>query len=330
MLPLQDSQTNPLASHQPFLYHSLRSILSIGFLVCGLFFAGCTTLPPNSVQRSAFHDLNAMITQYERTDWLTDEAAYQDLAPRIQETVCQTPQEARQGLRTWLEQQIEQKGGSAKTQWGAGVPLSELKSVLRLERVLGSLTFSEQRQDGCPFWLQPKKEFRGIHRDYGRLLFIGESMGSFQLINQNNDYFLGGAGQGRLLSGYGVHENLSLALGLEVGGASIFPKDDLGQRTVRATWAAGIPFISRTLIGNYVWDVEAAALGRYQEGSDKIQPGFRLASAIGVRTLRIAGLQPHILVWMGYERFSGPPDEFQIVRAGTRVGFSWSPESSYH
>ena len=300
-------------------------------------FGSFYTLSKSPLEQSIILDLELLVRTEESTGWLLDETHLKQMKSRVMEITCQVPLHTLISLAHRFESKI-QEVGSVRKRWmllkekQQKPKKSDFSSDLRFERMNKALGLGIRHRKKCPFWLDADSSFRGIHRDAHRIQLILESMGSGQLALQEKDWFLGGSGQGRLLFSYGFNLNTGLALGLEVGGASIFPKDANGQRTVKATWVAGLPLLFRGWWNNIRFDTELAGLTRLADESQaKPSYGFRVAQAVGVSPVRILGFLPHFMFWVGYELYGdfnqaspfADSNRLQVLRIGTRVGVNW-------
>jgi len=282
-------------------------------------------------EESLLLDLTAVVSYQGRLDWASDQSALTAMAPRLIELACGAPRAALAALQARLAAEVA-RAGSVEGRWRAAVARGEAPDLddyaddLERERVLSAARYAEGRLGECPFWRPPRAALHGVHRDAGRVQLVLETMGSAQLVLSGGDAAVGGAGQGRALGVWGATLGVGLGAGLEVGGASTFPKDERGQRSVKAMWSAGLPLIARWWVGNLRLDTEVALVGRFPDGDLRdALVGYRVAQGVGVSTLRVAGLLPHFMLWAGYESYSGsaPAD---VVRVGTRVGVSWGGE----
>ncbi len=264
-------------------------------------------------------DLSILIWQTERLDWVIDEYSIRALAPRLMEAICLSSEITQSAVRKKLEAQIEKNGGFLQKRWHQEMKVSDYKDDLHVERMLSALNWASAQKSACPAWLNHRRPFIGLHQDAYRFQLILESMGSGQLVMNSADWTIGGAAQGRALAMYGFSSRLGLAVGAEVGAASVFPKDSTGRRSVEASWAVGLPIVLRAWVGSFRYDTEVALLSRLADQNGQAIYGVRFAQAFGVSTSRIAGFLPHIMLWGGYEYFG----ETHILRMGTRVGVSW-------
>jgi hypothetical protein len=150
-------------------------------------------------------------------------------------------------------------------------------------------------------------------------------MGGGQVQISNDQANFGGSAQGRIFAMFGIGAHWGIALGGEVGIASTFPKDDLGQRNVKAQWTVGLPIMIRGWVDNLRVDGEIAAVARFQDSLDDQNTqgvyGVRVAAGIGLSTLRIFSVLPHLMVWGGSETYFSST-LIQVFRFGTRIGIS--------
>src|SRR5690606_16350193 len=124
--------------------------------------------------------------------------------PAALRSACQVSPAARARLATWIDGRLAALGGSSEVQWRArGKDLDEVRELLTLERGRGLLAWAGQHAAAdCPFWLNPTREFQGVHTSTDRLVFLAESRGSAALILRGDSLIVGGGGAGRLLPAY--------------------------------------------------------------------------------------------------------------------------------
>jgi hypothetical protein len=286
------------------------------------------TPSPTPQEEALLLDLRAVIQYQARLDWASDPSALAAMRPRLVELACGVAPGSLERLKGRVAKEVAAVG-RVEERWRAAVARGERPSLgdysddLERERVLMTFEVLEGARAECPFWRTPTADDLGVHRDAGRLQLVLETMGSAQLVLRGAGGSVGGAGQGRALAVWGASLGAGFGAGLEVGAASTFPKDERGQRSVKAMWAAGVPLLARWWVGNLRLDTELALVARLPDGalSDALV-GYRVAQGVGVSTLRVAGLLPHVMVWAGYESYYGA-DPAQVIRVGTRVGVSW-------
>ncbi len=290
--------------------------------------AGCGPLPPEGPGRALYTDLRAVVVHEARTDWVVDRVELEQIAPRVLQSGCQVAPEQRLALRAWVRDALQAAGGPAAASYARSQDLSAVQDQLVLERVAASLDYLDAHQADCPFWLPPDPDFAGVQGDADHFVLMVETMGGGQVVLRDGEATLGGAGGGRILPGYGLNSRLTLAAGLGLGGASTFPKDANGNRTVKPAWAFDVPVLLRVHAGTWRFDTELAATARAPfETPDSLRYGARIAQALGVTTPRVAGVMPYVMLWVGHEWLPAMngEDAVQIMRAGTRVGINWAP-----
>ena len=307
----------------------------VSFLFLFQSFVSIHTLAVEPSQKALLLDLELIVRAQESTGWLLDEIHFVQMKPRILEMTCQLQLEPLKLLDQKLKVEIK-RVGSVNQRWstlktkGDSVDLDQFSTDLRFERIQRALAIGITHRKQCPFWLSPKPLFRGLHRDANRWQLIIESMGGGKVAFQNNDWLVGGSAHGRFLVSHGFNLNQGIALGLEGGVDSLFPRDDQGQRGVEATWLLGIPFLYRGWSDNLRLDTEITALVRLKDQSiDEISNnplyGFRISQGVGFSALRILGFLPHFMLWVGYESYWDEGTQYlHVIRLGTRVGINWS------
>ncbi len=276
---------------------------------------------------TAYLDLSSIVTAQERVDWVIDQHALQEITPKLAEVYCQLNDATllllEKKVKAQLEQQSAQSYYKAQKRRKAHFKSNrKFKELLHQQRIQQALQHIKKYKDKCPFWLDKTDSFLGIHRDAGRFQLMAETMGGLQLQKSKKNLFLGGAAQGRLIGVYGFTPTWGLGLGLEAGGASTFPKDEQGRRSLKAQWAAGVPFIVRGWWDNLRVDVELTPVARFDDQTmSQGRYGGRIALSFGVSPLRVFGVLPHIMAWIGGEHFFDQ-DSTWVLRGGTRIGIS--------
>ena len=309
------------------MHPALRAALA---LLATLPLAACGPMPERPAQRALYNDLRVVVETRQRIDWMVDRHEVAMARPEVLRSVCRVSPADRAALRSWIRGRIEAEGGPARLSW-SGDPddLDDLKERLTLERASLVLDAADAvAEEDCPFWMRPEDEFPGVQLAQGRLVFFGESMGGLQVLMQQDDTNVGAMAVGRFLPGFGISERLTLAAGVEAGVASTFPRGADGRRGVKPAFAAGVPVLLRVAAGSLRFDSEGALVGRAPDGAlDALRPGVRFAQAVGVATLRIAGIAPHVMVFAALEYFParGGEPEVGILRVGPRLGVDWDP-----
>jgi hypothetical protein len=184
----------------------------------------------------------------------------------------------------------------------------------------------EHAAEECPFWLKPEPDFDGFQTDTNRIVLLGESMGGLALIYQDR-VLLGGGGALRLLLGYGVTDRLTIAGGLEVGGAGGVSGIGDDEQALVARPTAAIPLVFRVHDDTWLYDFEVAALSLYHDRAVLLPPGLRGAFGLGIGSVRIGAIMPVIMGFVGYEHhpeFRDLPMS-HALRVGTRIGVNYDP-----
>jgi hypothetical protein len=296
--------------------------------VLALFAAGgCSALPDGTASRALYIDSRKVVELGEQLDWVIDRYEIDEALPDVVPSVCETPPEERLALMRWIEQRIDEEGGSAEAIYHAnGRDLGAATTVLRLERIRAILLAAEETaRDECPFWLEPDPDFEGA-QNLDSTTIIGESVGSGGLILQDGEVGLGGGGGGRLLLSYGWASRVTIATGLELGAAAAFPEDEAGNRTLQAQLMGAVPILVRFWDRLSLLDFEAALAWRYVNDEIGI-PGVRFSVGYGLSTLRVSRFMPYVVVWLGYE-YQPPREGFDTQHSllvGTRFGINWDP-----
>lgn len=300
----------------------MRSRLLFPLLLCG-----CATLPDHPVERALYSDLDTLVSTRQRIGWVADRLEVESLASAAMRSACSVAPARRRALRAWLDGRVAAEGGSAEAVWrAAGEDLRAARRVMTLERVRALLDYTDERAEAdCPFWLPPDTGFSGVHAATGRFVLMAESMGSAQLVLSADDFNFGGHGLLRVLPAVGLGDRFTVAAGFEGGGSSTFPRDG-GTRSLAAAWVGGMPVLLRVVDGTWRYDTDLAATFRAPDADfGAARWGGRVSQGIGVAALRIAGVQPYIMAWVGYELLPGGGGDLHVVRAGSRVGVDWDP-----
>lgn len=300
-------------------------------LVCALVLcaSGCVSWPHDPVERALYIDLTKAVQLSNDTGWVIDRVQLENNSEAAMRSVCQVGPERRQALETWLDQRIRTLGGSAELVYKQhGKDLGAAGDILEVERVRALLKFaSERATEDCPFWLEPKSDFRGVQSDAERFVLLADTLGYGSLILERDNAALGGGGGGRLFAGYGIDPSWMLAIGAEVGGSGAFVKNEMGKRGIDTTFNAGIPLLLRFTRYSRLFDLEVAPIVRFNPDTDILPPGVRTSVAVGFSTMRSAAFMPYALLWLAYEYHPadnrGPEDH--SIHIGTRVGVDWDP-----
>lgn len=290
---------------------------------------GCATLPQAPVQRALYIDARQIVETEERLGWQIDSSEIEDVTPAMLQSVCQVSEVERIKLLDWLDQRIEEEGGSAEKVWRENdKSLSAAKTLLTLERIRDALEHADQvAEEDCPFWLEEDPDFDGLQADTNRFLILGESFGGLMLLIRDGGVAVGGGGSLRLLPGYGFGHLVTVALGIEVGGTGALTQNEEGSQELSARPAGGIPLVVRFHDDTWVYDVEVAALTQYYREEILLPPGFRVAGAVGLTSVRIGDFMPIASGFLAYEYYPSFLDlpEQHGIRIGTKVGINYDP-----
>ncbi|MCB9550272.1 MAG: hypothetical protein H6706_31125 [Myxococcales bacterium] len=299
------------------------------FVALAMGLGGCATLPPPGPARALYVDLDQLVAGRERTDWVVDRVELEAVADDLMRSVCATPLAERARLGGWLAARQGELGEPEALWRSAGGDLALVQPALHLARVRKLLAHGQTIEGECPFWLPPTEDFGGVHADADRFILQAETMGAFQLVlAEGADPAVGGAGLVRLLPGYGLNHHLTVLLGLEMGVASELDRGEGGEVQLTPGFAAGVPLVLRVHVGSLRWDTGVSLTGRSKD-PDFSNPrmGLRWDQSIGVATLRVAGVQPYVMIWAGHEWLpeTDSAPRLHSLRMGSRVGISWDP-----
>jgi hypothetical protein len=297
-------------------------------LLCALGCSACATLPADSVQRALYADVRQVVETRERVGWIIDKYEIEDATPSLLQSVCQVSEESRLELLDWLDRRIEEEGGPAEVAYEKNDgDLGDIEELLTLERIRAGIEHADERADkDCPFWLDADPEFTGVQSDTERFVLIAESFGGLAVSRQNDDFLLGGGGALRILPGYGFNDRITAAIGIELGGSGSISQTG-EEQSVSARPVGGIPLLFRVHDDTWVYDLEFTPLTQYVDEKLSFPPGFRIAPAIGIGSVRIGSIMPVAVGLIAYEfhpEFEGLPTTHSI-RIGTRIGVNFDP-----
>jgi hypothetical protein len=292
--------------------------------------------PDLAAEQALLHDVRTLVRSHARDAWTVDRISQEAIAPGVAVSACQAGPEARRGLIAWLDARITVEsgriGGSAAEVWRREGSLDAVEDLLELQRVRAAVAGLDARADAdCPFWLAADPDFIGIEGDADRGVLWLESRGGGSINLRGRDVALSGGGAGRLLVGYGFGRDVTLAGGLELGGAGRFARtrDEAGRMVseISGVLGAAVPVVLRLADAGEVIDLEVAATA-FLDGKPMAPPGVRAAVAWGLVTPRVGGaFSPMALFWVGWEYHPRRGDEapFHMIGVGTRVGVDIDP-----
>jgi hypothetical protein len=298
---------------------------------------GCASVAPEGGAEAAlYRDVRTFVRSHARDAWTVDRVALEAVAPGVAVSACQAGPEARRGVLAWLEERIASEearlGGPPEVVWRRTRDLEPLEGVVELRRIRAAISAIDARSEAdCPFWLPPDPGFVGTEGDADRWVLYLESRGGGGVNLRGSDVALSGDGAGRLLLGRGLGPNVTLAAGLEVGGAGRFERrDQVGggsANEVTGVIGGALPVVLRLADAGEVVDFELAATA-FLDGGQSLPPGVRAAIAWGLVTPRVGGaFSPMALFWVGWEYHPRRGDEapFHMIGLGTRVGVDIDP-----
>lgn len=286
-----------------------------------------TPLPEARDQRGLYVDLRKAVELRESSGWIVDDLEVAQAAPSAIESACSAQPWARERLLAWLDAQVLAEGGPAQGIFEAEGDTRRFREVRRIERIRTFLDHLDRiASHECPYWLQPEDDFAGLQTDESRFVLIAETIGGAAMFFQDGGSVLGGGGGARLMPGYGFDERFTVAGGFEVGAFGTLDKDDAGNRAFTGNVALAVPVMLRIRDVSRVYDFEVALTTRWENGEARLPMGVRFGAGIGVSTLRVLNLMPHLVIWVGYE-IAPATDTGSAVHTlwlGSRVGFDWA------
>jgi hypothetical protein len=292
--------------------------------------------PEIATEEALYADVRTLVRSHARDAWTVDRVSQEAIAPGVAVSACQAGPEARRGLIAWLDGQISAEAGrlqgTAAEVWRRTRDLDPVEDLLELQRIRAAVAGLDARADAdCPFWLAADPGFIGVEGDADRGVLWLESRGGGSVNLRGRDVALSGGGAGRLLVGHGLGRSLTLAGGLEIGGAGRFERkrDDAGRAVSDVSGVIGgaVPVVLRFADAGEVLDLEVAATA-FLDGGPSVPPGLRAAVAWGLVTPRVGGaFAPMALFWVGWEYHPRRGDEapFHMIGLGTRVGVDIDP-----
>ena len=285
---------------------------------------GARTLPPDPPAAALYRDLRRLVSLSVTAGWKIDSVEVNGLQPDALMSVCQVAPDQRNALLEWLDQRIENLGGPVEEAWATrGKKLGKVSALLELTRIRMTLEEAVDRAaEDCPFWLEPKPNFRGrqIADDHWQLSFGGGGKGILVSQGGREDIYFGGAG--RFLFGRAIGQRWSLLAGLEGGASASFPKNDGGDR---GNLVLGVdlvvPAVVRYRLVNSYLEGELGYLTRFTEDDFDAVPGFHIGIAFGGRASRRRWFFPGAVFGISYERTlpGAGEDPLQTLKLGFRV-----------
>jgi hypothetical protein len=292
--------------------------------------SGCVHEHPAGIGAdSVYRDTVRVAKLRTEAGWSIDEKEAQDSIPAVMESVCRATPEARSEALAWLDQRIEALGGDPRAVWLAeGKKLGKVEDLLLATRTRTLLANALTLAPHCPFYLEPREDFRGVHTDNRQFVLYAEGGGRFVVSNLGSRLSVGGVTGARIFAGYGVNHDLTLLLGVEGSASAQF---DRGDKTIinnqpRVVTSFGLPIIVRNTGLATILDVEVAPTLVYTEVDDGFAPGLRLGLGYGAATTRVRGFMPLFSGFLSVEASVRPDGtKLFLVSAGGRGGIDWTP-----
>ena len=174
--------------------------------------------------------------------------------------------------------------------------------------------------------MPPDPEFNGRQTDRDRFTLNGEFGGVVQFRRTRGTWTYGAGGLGRVLGAYGFGGVATLLAGGEFGGSALIRPGE-GPTTLVVNFLPAVPIVFRLHDGSWHYDVEAAAVGLWQEDDPSLSYGMRGGFNIGFKALKTSVVIPWAGVAVAYEYYfeSGGRPDAHFFRGGFRAGFSWDP-----
>lgn len=300
----------------------------VGAALCAA--AGCVHEHPAGVGAdSVYRDTVRVAKLRTEAGWSIDEKEALDSIPPVMESVCRATPAARAEALSWLDHRIEELGGDPREVWLANdKKLSKVEDLLLATRTRTLLANALSLAPHCPFYLEPREDFRGVHTDNRQFVLYAEGGGRFVVSNLGSRLSVGGVTGARIFAGYGVNHDLTLLAGIEGSASAQF---DRGDKTIinnqpRVVTSFGLPIIIRNTGLATVLDVEVAPTLVYTEVDAAFAPGLRLGLGYGAATTRVRGFMPLFSGFVSVEASVRPDgSKLFLVSAGGRGGIDWAP-----
>jgi hypothetical protein len=308
------------------------ALLGLLCVAAGGGLAACAhPLPPQPAQRALVRDVARVVDVRSGVGWLVDETELEAVLPDTMKSVCQVDAADRVGAMRWLDQEIQAQGGDVAARWRErGRDLGKVDDLLLLTRVRLVLRRADEwaAMGRCPFWLEPRADFPGVHTQGGRFILTLEGGGrAIQEISLGEVKY-GGGGSGRLLVGYGLGEAWALSFGIDLGGSARFTNIRLGQQSdLPELVGLGVaPVVLRWQFGLTAHaELEAGPMAYFDSGSadasGKVEAhfdgGIHFGVALGGTYLRLQrGLIPKFAVSLTVDHVPGRDGQAALTQIG--------------
>ncbi len=290
-------------------------------LVCG-----CIVQPSAPATAALYRDLRTIVDAGEYDGWSVDRLRVQANSEPALHSVCRAESPVRADLQRWLGAEMERHGGSAEQLYHAnGGDLEAVASLLSLERTRALLDYAETRvaAHDCPFWWAPERTYHAVQGEAQRWVVLAETQAFASYVLDSHVPSLGGGG--RLFAGYGISDQLTLAIGGDLAaGGTFIPTEGHG---LDATLAVAVPVLLRLTRFSRIFDVELAPSARFSPGQKPLPPGLRVELGAGFSSVRLTPLKPYFMLYAGYEYHfaTQAAGADSTIQAGTRLAFDWTP-----
>ena len=292
------------------------------FLLCFSVFMGCAhSLPADHLTSVAYRDMQRLITIEEAAGWTIDRFEVDKILPHALLSLCQISSAHREGLLTWLENEMKRHGGPVEKVYRekGRSGISELLELFRIHLVVEKA--HEIAEQSCPIWLQADEHFSGRQISDNRWFFSGGGGGKLILVSQNNvdDVYAGGGG--RIMFGRNFGAHWATLIGSEFGGNASFPKNDLGERgALTFGFDTVIPLVLRYRWVNTFLELETGYLYRFTEGQEPSASGVHFGIAFGGRATLQRWFFPGVVFGVSYEQTFNEQDIYSLktIKLGFR------------
>lgn len=292
-------------------------VLVLGAMACG------GALPREQSSAALHRDLERLVALADAEGWSIDRVEVEEALPSALMSICRCTPDTRLELLGWLDQRIDEHGGSVKEVYQArSRDLGAVEDLLALTRIRLVLRRGiESAELDCPFWLSASPNFSGRQiLDDRWFLSIGGG-GKGILVRQRDDHDIHFGGAGRLLVGRGFGRYATLLAGLELGLGASFPKNADGERgALSVAVDTVVPLVYRHRLVNTYWEAEVGYLAHTTEDTLDTAHGFHIGASLGAVAARRRWIFPGAALGVSYERIA----EDRILHAfkiGFRVAF---------
>ncbi len=309
---------------------SLRLRLTLPLSLVALTF-GCAHARPASPGANAlFRDAVRVAELRTEGGWVVDRVEAEQALPSLLNSYCRAPLAARTEASQFVDAQITEQGGPVEAAWRArGKDLGAVDGLLLLTRTRFLLGEADKHaaQD-CPFYLEPKESYRGVHTDAERYIVYAEAGARGVVSNLGSRFSFGAMTVVRVFGGYGLSNDRTLLIGLEGAASAQLSRgsDTLIDNKPRLLTTFALPVILRNFATTRFFDIELSPTVIYTEVDGGLGPGLRVAAAYGAQTLRLRGFMPMFAGFVSAEANRRPDGTLlYLFSLGGRGGIDWAP-----